>query len=98
MDFAAPLPPGQMALRKISPGEYPDFWPAFAAGDLDAVRLSTQRSLLWLSRPGSQRAYPYLDISHDRAVASLNAFLDLLDTPGLSDERHASERAGGGSV
>ncbi|HEX4125654.1 MAG TPA: MltA domain-containing protein, partial [Tepidisphaeraceae bacterium] len=61
----------------------PDFSAAFAAGNLDAVRLSTQRSLLWLSRPSSQSAYPYLDITHDRAVASLEAFLDLLNTQGI---------------
>jgi membrane-bound lytic murein transglycosylase A len=84
VNFAAPLPPGQMALRKISPGEYPDFSAAFRGSNLISVKLSTQRSLLWLARPSSQHAYPYLDITHDRAMASLNAFLELLDTPGLA--------------
>jgi hypothetical protein len=83
VNYAAPLPPGQMALRKIAPNEYPDFSDAIRFADFGALKLSTQYSLQWLARPSSQRAYPYLDITHDRAVASLNAFLDLLQTPGL---------------
>src|ERR1700721_2756056 len=61
VNYAAPLPPGQMALRKISPGQYPDFSDAIRSANLEAVKLSTQRSLMWLARPSSQHAYPYPD-------------------------------------
>src|SRR5205085_11934692 len=36
INFSQELPPGQMALRKISPGEYPDF----SVNDTDAAALA----------------------------------------------------------
>ena len=79
IDYSAPLPQGQVALRKILPGEYPDFSAALMSADLDALKRSTDNSLAYLGRQSSNKVYPYLDIIHDRAVATLRAFRQLLD-------------------
>lgn len=75
-DYGKPLPPGALALRKISPKDYPDFGPAFdnRAGLEEAIR----HSLSYLAKPSSHKYYPYGDITHDRAVASLQRFLEIL--------------------
>jgi len=79
IDYASPLPNGELALRKISPGEYPDFSKALAAANIADLRQSAQNSLVYLNRPASKRKYPYLDITHDRAAASVRAFLRMID-------------------
>ncbi len=75
-DYSRPLPPGKLALRKIPLEDYPDFSRAYydRAGLEEAIRYS----LDYLSRPSSQRYFPYGDISHECAVASLQAFLEVL--------------------
>ena len=83
LDYAHELPPGTVALRKISPGEYPDFSAAVTAPNLDAVVGAIGNSLAYLSRPSSRNAYPYLDVTHDRAVASLVALRELLNDPAV---------------
>lgn len=92
IDYAAPLPEGQVALRKIEPGEYPDFSQGLMSGDVDALKRSVDHSIAYFSRAGSAKAYPYLDISHERAMASLRAFRALLDQApfhGTSQELNA---------
>jgi len=71
VDFNQPLPPGMMALRKIPPSEYPDFSAAF--GNLAGLETAIDHSLAYLAKPSSRQRYPYLDITHDRAVATLRA-------------------------
>jgi membrane-bound lytic murein transglycosylase A len=78
IDFARPLPPGALALRKLSPDEYPSFAPAASAANRSAVLASIGNSLAYLARPASQSAFPYADITHDRAVATLQALRQLL--------------------
>lgn len=78
------LAPGQMALRKIPIGEYPNFAPAFASGNLRGVAQSIDNSLSYLSRASSKNHYPYLDITHDRAVATLVALKQIIDARGNS--------------
>lgn len=75
-DYGRPLPPGQMALRKIPPEQYPDFGPGYLnrTGLEEAIR----NSLAYLAKPSSHRYFPYLDISHARAVRSLEHFLAVL--------------------
>lgn len=75
-DYSRPLSPGQLALRKIPPEQYPDF----SRGYHGRIGLeeSIRHSLDYLSRPSSRKYFPYGDISHGRAVASLKAFLDVL--------------------
>jgi membrane-bound lytic murein transglycosylase A len=79
IDYTAPLPEGELALRKIGPDQYPDFAAALSGINLDDLRRAVDHSLEYFQRAGSQRGYSYLDISHDRAVASLHAFRALLD-------------------
>src|SRR5690606_4565575 len=71
IDFSRSLPPGQVALRKITPDQYPDFSPAFSNANLVAVDASIGHSLDYLSRASSRGYFPYLDIDHPRAVATL---------------------------
>lgn len=77
-DYGRPLPPGALALRKIGPEAYPDFGAGFdhRAGLEQAVR----HSLAYLAKKSSQRYFPYGDITHERAVASLERFLEVLAT------------------
>lgn len=77
VDFRQPLPEGMVALRKIPPAEYPNF----GAQPIDAQRLkiSIQNSLKYLAAPSSKQFFPYLDITHDRAVATLNRLSRLCD-------------------
>jgi membrane-bound lytic murein transglycosylase A len=75
IDFRQPLPEGMVALRKIDPSEYPDF----GQQTVDPVRLESavDNSLTYLSAPSSERFFPYLDITHDRAIASLQKLRDI---------------------
>ena len=77
-DYGKPLPPGALALRKIGPEDYPDFGQGFnnRAGLRDAVL----HSIEYMSKPSSRKYFPYGDISHERAVASLQRFLELIDS------------------
>ena len=78
-EYSRPLPPGELALRKIeNPEQIPDFTKAFT--DLGPLREATMRSLNYLAKPSSKTRYPYGAISHDHVVASLNAFRELLDS------------------
>ncbi len=86
IDYAQPLPAGQVALRKLSPAEYPDF--SSAGADPAALRSSIDNSLAYLQTPSSRAFFPYLDITHDRAVATLRALRELVDD-GAGD-RHVS--------
>jgi membrane-bound lytic murein transglycosylase A len=75
-DYARPLPPGQLALRKIPREQYPDFSRGYH--DRAGLEQAIRHSLDYLSRPSSRRYFPYGDITHEHAVASLKAFLDVL--------------------
>ena len=86
IDYTQPLPEGELALRKISPGEYPDFSKALATANVIDLRKSVENSLTYLKRPSSRKKYPYLDISHERATASLEAMLALIDSGAFSQD------------
>lgn len=77
VDYHKPLSPGALALRRIAPEDYPDFGRGFdeRAGLAQAVR----HSLDYLGKPSSRRYFPYGEITHERAVASLRRFLEILD-------------------
>ncbi|MHC4155499.1 MAG: murein transglycosylase A [Planctomycetota bacterium] len=77
--YDRPLPPGALALRKITnPDEIPDF----TAGCYSMARMRTaiDNSLNYLSKPSSRQFFPYGDIGHQHAVDSLKAFNDLIDS------------------
>ena len=77
--YDRPLPSGQEALRKITdPAEIPDF--TMACLDLKDLRTAIERSLSYLSKPSSRNFYPSGQITHERVVRSLEAFLELLDS------------------
>ncbi|MBN2377406.1 MAG: MltA domain-containing protein [Sedimentisphaerales bacterium] len=78
LDYNRPLPPGQLALRKITdPTEIPNFTPG--CFDLQGLRQAAQHSLDYLAKPSSRKFFPYGPITHQHAVNSLQAFVDLLD-------------------
>ena len=73
------LPPGALALRKITdPAEIPDFTAAF--GNQRDIYQAIDMSLDYLSKPSSKKFFPYGDVTHDQAVASLKAFREMIAT------------------
>ncbi len=77
-DYGKPLPPGALALRKIAPEDYPDFGLGF--DNLAGLEQAIQNSLAYLAKPSSHKYFPYGDISHERAVASLERFLEVIQS------------------
>lgn len=77
-DFNGELPPGQVALRKIPLEKYPDF--SKCAWNLPILTDSIDHSISYLNKPSSQAGFPYLDISHDRAMATVKAFREMVET------------------
>lgn len=84
-DYARPLPPGQLALRKLTdPADYPDFSrDIYNRGDLFT---SVSNSIEYLNKPSSKKYFPYGEITHSRAVASLERFRELLTTVSSGEE------------
>ncbi len=78
IDFGQSLPPGQVALRKITPDQYPDFSPAFANANLVGVDTAIGHSQDYLNRPSAKGYFPYLDIDHARAVATLAKLREMI--------------------
>ena len=79
VQYDRPLPPGQLALRKITdPNEIPDFSAAWR--DLDSLTAALENSLDYLGKASSQEHFPYGDINHDQAVKTLETFLTLADS------------------
>lgn len=89
-DYSRPLAPGEMALRKIGPDRYPDFSRAYY--DRAALIASLDNSLAYLRKPSSRRYFPYLDVSHERAVASLQRMRQLLESVSSPQELDAAIR------
>lgn len=89
-DYNRPLPPGALALRKIGPEQYPDFSKGFQ--NISGLEQAIQHSLNYLSKPSSKKYFPYGDISHTRAVASLTHFLDVLHSVKSGPELDAAIR------
>src|SRR5688500_13782876 len=63
-------PPNELALRKSSPSVYPDFTPT-GQSDAEGVIQAIDQSVTYLRAPSSRTHFPYLDTTHDRAVATL---------------------------
>lgn len=76
-DYRKPLPPGEKALVKLTdPADWPNFGPGFA--HKSGLEQAALYSLDYLNKPSSQQFFPYLDITHERAGRSVQAFLDVL--------------------
>ena len=79
MRYDRPLPPGQTALRKITnPYELPDF--TMACLNVTDLRSAVNNSRNYLAKPSSRQFFPCGEITHSRAVESLNAFAELLES------------------
>jgi len=79
LDYDRPLPPGELALRKITdPAMIPDF--TFACYEVAELREAVGRSLNYLSKPSSRQFFPYGNVTHEQAAASLQALAELLDS------------------
>jgi membrane-bound lytic murein transglycosylase A len=92
-DYTRPLPPGQVALEKLlDPSQYPDFSAGFE--DRDALVRGIDESLAYYAKPSSKKWFPYLDVTHERAVESLKAFRATLlqATSGADLDRRIRER------
>ncbi len=77
--YDKPLLPGQSALRKITdPYEIPDF--TLSCLDLTDLRTAIDRSLNYLQKPSAAQFFPLGDITHTRAVTSLEAFAGMMDS------------------
>jgi len=76
IDFHAQLPADMVGLRKISPAEYPSF--AISAADAQRLVPAIDNSLKYLAAPSSNDYYPYLDITHGRAHATLRHLRELV--------------------
>lgn len=83
------LPPGQLALRKITdPAQIPDF--TQACRDTAGLQQAIRNSLNYLSKPSSRTFFPYGEITHAQAVASLRTMEALLTerrTPAEMNQR-----------
>lgn len=81
-NYTRRLGPDEVALRKITDArKIPDFRPAYAASKSDpGLVQSIDQSIFYFSHPSSKGYFPYLDVTHDRAVQSLKAFKELLAT------------------
>ncbi len=83
--YDKPLPPGQLALRKITdPAELPDLRPGFM--NLTELEQSISHSLEYMARPSSENYFPYGQITHGKAVRSLERFRELI-TSGMSPQQ-----------
>ena len=77
-EYDAALPPGKLALRKITnPAEIPDF--TAACGNPGGLAKSIDYSIEYMLKPSSPRFFPYGEITHKQALDSLRAFRAMLD-------------------
>jgi membrane-bound lytic murein transglycosylase A len=84
-DYGRPLPPGAPALIPLAPGEaHPDFGPQWRerAELLPAI----EQSIAFMKRKSAERYFPIEGVSHQRALASLERFRDLLSSSGSEAE------------
>jgi membrane-bound lytic murein transglycosylase A len=76
-DYTRPLPPGELALRKITdPAQIPDYTKALS--DLDGLLEAINHSLNYLAKPSSRKFYPYGGITHEQAVKTLQELKTLV--------------------
>jgi peptidoglycan lytic transglycosylase A len=78
-DYDRPLPPGQFALRQIDPSQYPAFGEGWYKAKGTTLREAITNSINYLNKRSSKKYYPLGPITHERALASLHTFLQILD-------------------
>ena len=78
LDYNRQLGPGESALRKITdPALIPDF--TMAACNLTNLREAVGNSINYMQKPSSEQFFPIDDVTHARALTSLEEFARLLD-------------------
>lgn len=78
------------ALELIDPSQYPDFRKMW--NDRESTIRALDQSLIWFSKPSSQKRYPHRDypeIPHDRARRSVEAVKEALQTSKNADDLQA---------
>jgi membrane-bound lytic murein transglycosylase A len=76
-DYNRLLPPGELALRKITdPNQIPDY--TLACSDTGHLQEAIANSLNYMAKPSSKRFYPYGDITYEQAVRSLQELQNLV--------------------
>lgn len=77
--YDRPLAPGANALVKITdPMMIPDF--SLGATNVSRLKGAIEKSLNYMSKPSSKWSFPKSDITHERCLASLKRFGELLDS------------------
>jgi len=88
-DYYKPLPPGERALVKLTdPSTFPDFSEGFYRKT--NIEQAALYSLEYLSKPSSKQFFPYGEITHDRVVASIKAFIDVIQSAQSAEELDAT--------
>lgn len=73
-DYSRPIE-GNLGIRRLDPSQWPDLTPVAQQMDDEDFRRALDRSLRYLSHPGSRQFFPTGDaISHDHARYSVYAF------------------------
>ena len=78
-DYNRELAPGEPALVKIDPAQYPNFGEGWTRAKGVGLRKAVQYSIDYLHKPSSQKYYPLQGITHEQVLRSLEVFLALLD-------------------
>lgn len=90
-DYYRQLPPGQHALRKLAPADWPDFGPQIRqrAELIEAC----SRSLNYLGKPSAKGFFPMAGISQQQVLESVRSFRELLSSAKSDAEILASLKA-----
>ncbi len=87
-DYGRPLPPGELALEKVTdPALYPDFSRGFV--DKASLIKAIDGTLNYFGKPSSEQWFPYLDITHERSIRSLERFREILEESRSGEELRA---------
>ena len=79
-DYGRPLAPGAAALIELGPGERrPDVRSSWTWSEREQIVPALDRSIAWTRSKHSRQFFPIAGITHERALASLERFRELLD-------------------
>ncbi|MEM7305180.1 MAG: MltA domain-containing protein [Planctomycetota bacterium] len=78
-DYNQELAPGASALLPLGPGDpLPDFGPQWERRD--EILSALENSIAWTRREHARQFFPVEGVTHERALASLERFRDILET------------------
>jgi len=84
-DYSRQLADGESALRLVTdPADLPDIERAVAGRR--AMMKALDESIVWFSKPSSQKAFPFEFVTHDRAHASVRAMREILERGGSNSQ------------